>query len=385
MLHRPSHPALPPQRMSPTAMVTAGAVHVALLWLLLQYSPVQEAIRYVVYQYVQPISPNAPTSGSRAITARPPPAHLSTETPSVFSRSPESSVPLKTTTQLPDAVQARKPAEGPRTPQTTSPVEPSDVEPPPVPQPEAAPVPVAPAPMPLPEPPPVPAPVATSLEMPAPAPVPVPATVPAPAPAPAPEPVPPSPTPVAAPAPAPAPAPVAAPAPAAERPAQPAPVAAPVAVPVQRLQAPTIDLPVPANSPAAANAIPVLVAPPSQGAGTGAGAASAGATGTGSASGGSSGSAVPVVPRPAAVPHTPLIIPVLPPHPGPYRVQPRRSLAEMANEQLRRGKPKDPLAEDMEGAGVDDCLHGPSGTPTVGGLLAGPAIVARALTGKCAK
>ena len=104
MLNRPSHPALPAQRMSPTAMVTAGAIHVALLWLLLQYSPVQEAIRYVVYQYIQPISPNAATSGSRAITVRPPPAHLSTETPSVFSRNLESSIPLKTTTQLPDTV-----------------------------------------------------------------------------------------------------------------------------------------------------------------------------------------------------------------------------------------------------------------------------------------
>ena len=36
--------------------------------------------------------------------------------------------------------------------------------------------------------------------------------------------------------------------------------------------------------------------------------------------------------------------PALPPHPGPFRVQPRKSLSEMANEQLRRGKPKDPLA-----------------------------------------
>ena len=49
MLYRPTHAALPPQRMSPTALATAGAIHVALLWLLLQYSPLQQAIRHLVY------------------------------------------------------------------------------------------------------------------------------------------------------------------------------------------------------------------------------------------------------------------------------------------------------------------------------------------------
>ena len=57
----------------------------------------------------------------------------------------------------------------------------------------------------------------------------------------------------------------------------------------------------------------------------------------------------------------------------------------MANEQLRRGKPKDPLAEGMEGATVDDCLHAPRDPPTVGGLLAAPGLAARALGGKCPK
>src|SRR4051794_11659718 len=110
MLYRTSPPQLPRQRMSPTAMVTAGAIHVALIWLLLQYSPVQQAIRYVVYQYVQPINPNSnvATPASRAITVRPSVSRPSTESPSVFSNTPESSVPLQTTTQLPDSVQARK-------------------------------------------------------------------------------------------------------------------------------------------------------------------------------------------------------------------------------------------------------------------------------------
>ncbi len=57
----------------------------------------------------------------------------------------------------------------------------------------------------------------------------------------------------------------------------------------------------------------------------------------------------------------------------------------MANEQLRRGKPRDPLAEGMEAAGRDDCLHAGGTTATVGGLLAVPSLIHRALTDKCAK
>ena len=86
-----------------------------------------------------------------------------------------------------------------------------------------------------------------------------------------------------------------------------------------------------------------------------------------------------------ALPPAPIIVPPAGPlHPGPFRVQ-RRSLADMANEQLRRGKPKDPLAEGMEGAARDDCLHAPKEEGNVGGLLAAPQLAARALAGKCAK
>lgn len=90
-----------------------------------------------------------------------------------------------------------------------------------------------------------------------------------------------------------------------------------------------------------------------------------------------------------ALPPAPILLPAPPPaslHPGPFRDR-RRSLADMANEQLRRGKPRDPLAEGMEGAGRDDCLHGSTtgGTPTVGGLLAAPQLLNRALTDKCAR
>lgn len=72
-------------------------------------------------------------------------------------------------------------------------------------------------------------------------------------------------------------------------------------------------------------------------------------------------------------------------YPGPFRVQPRRSLAEMANEQLRRGKPRDPLAEGMKDAGLEDCVRAPEKPSAVGGLLAAPQLAARALSGRCPK
>jgi hypothetical protein len=86
------------------------------------------------------------------------------------------------------------------------------------------------------------------------------------------------------------------------------------------------------------------------------------------------------------LPPAPLILPITPGSslPGPFRDR-RRSLADMANEQLRRGKPKDPLAEGMESSGRDDCLHGPTNTPTVSGLLNAPSVIGRALTDRCAR
>lgn len=126
-------------------------------------------------------------------------------------------------------------------------------------------------------------------------------------------------------------------------------------------------MPVPAGSPAAAGATPILVpAPPGW------------------------GSPAPAAPAPAPVRPAPppaIVVPAIPPHPGPFRIQPRRSLADMANEQLRRGaKPRtDPMAEGMGEAAVDDCLHAPEKPALLGGLLAAPALAARALSGKCAK
>ena len=74
----------------------------------------------------------------------------------------------------------------------------------------------------------------------------------------------------------------------------------------------------------------------------------------------------------------------LPPLPGPFLPKQQRSISDMANEQLRRDR-KGPLEAGMEGASVDDCMHGPKDPQQVGGLLAAPGLIARALAGKCAK
>src|SRR4051812_7634998 len=126
MLIRPKHPELTRQRLSPAGALTAGAVHVAILWLLLQQAPVQEAMRYAV-NYVQPITPPTPRAAtpapapapapradsSRAITVVPPVTLKSADQLTIFANTPESSMPVRTTTQLPKTVKAPKPRPGP--------------------------------------------------------------------------------------------------------------------------------------------------------------------------------------------------------------------------------------------------------------------------------
>src|SRR5262245_6309271 len=100
MLQRPTTVPLARQRMSPAGFTASGLLHIALLWLLLQYAPVQQAVRYVVVQAIRPASPPAPaapaatTTTSRAIT---PPASPGApgDPASVFSARPESSVPME--------------------------------------------------------------------------------------------------------------------------------------------------------------------------------------------------------------------------------------------------------------------------------------------------
>lgn len=91
--------------------------------------------------------------------------------------------------------------------------------------------------------------------------------------------------------------------------------------------------------------------------------------------------------RPPALPPAPVILPPspLPSLQGPYRPPQRRSLADMANEQLRRGQPRDALAEGMEDAARQDCLRGDGRQGQLGGLLNAPSVVGRALTGNCPK
>ncbi|HEY0823873.1 MAG TPA: hypothetical protein VGD76_08815 [Ramlibacter sp.] len=125
-----------------------------------------------------------------------------------------------------------------------------------------------------------------------------------------------------------------------------------------------IDVPVAPGSPQAGSATPV----PAPGPGWGA------------------PGVAPAVPARPVLPPAPRI---LPPDrrvivPGPWNTQ-RRSLADMANEQLRRGKPKDPLAEGMEGAAREDCLRPSERESSVGGLLNAPSVIGRALSGNCPK
>ncbi len=68
-----------------------------------------------------------------------------------------------------------------------------------------------------------------------------------------------------------------------------------------------------------------------------------------------------------------------------YRTPPagrQLSLSEMANAQLRRGNPRDPLAQGMEDAAHPDCMK-PGRDQVAAGLLAAPVVAYNALTGKC--
>lgn len=58
------------------------------------------------------------------------------------------------------------------------------------------------------------------------------------------------------------------------------------------------------------------------------------------------------------------------------------SVSEMANAQLRRGEPKDPVAEAVNSAENPDCVK-PDKDGSGGGLLAAPMMAYKALTGKC--
>lgn len=109
------------------------------------------------------------------------------------------------------------------------------------------------------------------------------------------------------------------------------------------------------------------------------------ASGSGAAVPGSGNAAVSVLSSPAAAGAGAPLNLNLPPRYiyRPPMAVPRRSLSEMANEQLRR-KPRDPFADGIEGAGNIDCLKDTPEGPAQGLLAVGP-LLKRAIEEKCRK
>ena len=332
--------SLPRQRMSMQALVTVGALHLALLWLVLQSGPAMQVTRQAVIQYFSPITPITPITPLRdkpaakpvqAVTPTPkpvaavplppaqlpppravtPPQHVE-QVPVPVIQKMEAATPQRATVKIQDIKTDAR-----RTPDVLSP----RVEQ------VLAPVPVLPTPEPLPTPKPPPAAV--------PEPAPPPVQAPPPLPAPVPEPVEP---PVPAPIPTPAPAAVPAPTPPV------APVAAPVAAPAR-----------------AAAITPVETRAAPAGAPGGAGSA-----------------------NPAAAPPAPGTVPGGSGLNLNYNYRSsntgrQKTAAEMANEQLNGTGRKDKLADAVNSAEKPGCLN--SGQAL--GLLAPVLIVANVVQDKC--
>lgn len=410
-LFHAQYPASRPRREVWWAVIL---VHVLMLWLINLYWPVQRVISQVMVQIFRPqtssppaqptvlsaealntppVNTDATQAAQRGVTARR--SWQATPEPSLPTLSIEASTPLQTTSLLPALKPSRKRARASAraalkqqaaaaaldTPirvreepiiEAAGPVESPapDPDPVPVPQPEPAPLPT---PIRVPPPAPVPAP---------PAPVPPPPAPPAPV-------APPATRPVIAATPAPAPS---APSPA---PAVASPAAAPSAATspaVSGVQAGASASPAPGASAGSATGA-------TAGSSTGSPSGSATGAATGPASGPSTG-AVGATPSAAAPPvNRPPLNLSLPPAirvPQPYTpptALPRRSISEMANEQLRR-RPRDPLADAVEQAGNIDCakdatLQGRENqindsTQTAGLMNIGP-LLKRTLEEKCRK
>jgi hypothetical protein len=353
-----SKAVLQQERVSLPVVLVVGLIHIALLWMMLQAAaPTLQVTRNVVYQLLNPITP------------------LKERPPTVAVQAPREVREVKTPVSTTNAIQVdrvvKRPVETP--PKKTAEIVPMAkpvqvaLESVPVPPPTVVPPPPAPAPEPLPVPVPVPVPVAEPAPAPAPVPVPTPAPVETPTPAP-------TPTPIPAPAPAPTPpAPVPAPAPPAPAPA-PSPAPAPTPVPSPAPSPALAPAPSPAPAPTAAPARALAITPvekPAAASGPAAAAPGGGpAGGALAAAGGPSGSGII--------------------YPDYMKMQPRqKSFAELANEQLNPGGRKNKFVAAVEGAQVQDCLgKEQTGRVSIGsanfdGLMAGPALAAQALQGKC--
>jgi hypothetical protein len=319
--------SLPRQRMSMHALVTVGALHIALLWVILQSGPVMQATRQVVIQYFSPITKlrekpvpqpvQAVTSIPKPIPLSPPPLPRAvTPTPQSVEQVPvpiiqkmEAVTPQRVTVKIQDI---KLQTDTRRTPDLiNTPIEQV-----------LSPVPVLPTPEPLPVPKPPPVPV----------PEPALPAVQTPPPAPVPEPV-------AAPAPAPVPPPVATPAPLPTPAAPPAPIAAPA-----RAAAITpVETRAPAGAAGGTGSVSPSVAQPAPGAAPG-------------------GSGLNLN----------------------FNYKPnsggrQKTAAEMANEQLNGTGRRDKLAESVNAAEKPDCIN--SGQAL--GLLAPVLVIANVVRDKC--
>jgi hypothetical protein len=370
--------SFPPDRARPGIGLSVVALHLALLWIANLYWPLQVAVQGVVVQiFRSDVRVDASVIAAKADASLTPDAALTRNPRSISNGSPRVGR-AETQLDLPAVVPAAQQSTLLVSTQqlrlsTPSPAAQAAVEvtvppapplPAPVPARQNAPVVVEPAalaasspslsvPLPLPSPPPPPLAEQSAQKSAEPR---LTQTLPEP--------------PQALPAPAPVVVPAAPPAVAAPVPAVPAPAAAP---------APSVALPVTASQPDSRTSAPGLQGPVGISGVPGAAASSAlGALGSG-------------LPLPTTGPNDARGAPLNlgPPRFAPlynYRpplAVPRRSLSELANEQLRR-KPRDPFAETVESAGNIDCLKDTPEGPAQGLLAIGP-LLKRAIEEKCKK
>ncbi len=110
-----------------------------------------------------------------------------------------------------------------------------------------------------------------------------------------------------------------------------------------------------------------------------------GAVGSGGSPGAGGGPSTNAGPRTGGTPaaNAPLDF-RLPPLRGPYAPPPKqRSLADMANEQLRKGNPTTAIEDGVRAAEKPDCIGPPKSDSAVGGLLNLPKLALDAVRGKC--
>ena len=356
-------PLLPPERVRPGALLLVVALHVGLLWVANLYWPLQSVLFTAVQNTAQSIAVQILQKPTERITPSGGDTAASSATPQAISNpgrlrfgraeamlelpasQTEASTPLAGTVQTALAPPARIVASAAPQPKnqpspTTTPLAKAETRPVAVPE-RQQPTAVRALDEKLPDPAPIQPPVATP-----------PSSVIAA--------VPPA-TPALSVSPAEVAAPVAAQ----------APVAAATVTPA------TPATPAPSPSTAASGTVNTATNP-----GTATATGASLASGSGSALPSAGSAAAPVLSSPGAGGPLNLNLPPRYIYRPPIAV-PRRSLSEMANDQLRR-KPRDPFAEGIEAAGNMDCLKDTPEGPAQGLLAIGP-LLKRAIEEKCRK